>query len=131
MIGLVAIGFAGGFMVHQTMVQKMIENRVLHGPRVPLDDRMVRMLDLTDDQLVKLRPVLKEHHQRMREMDKGLREHRHELFESLHHALEEELTESQKEKMSGFLERQERFRGHLREGEHRKGERKRRFEKGN
>jgi Spy/CpxP family protein refolding chaperone len=128
MVGLVAIGFAGGFFMHQTMVKKAMEERALHGPRIPLGEKMIEILDLTEEQAKKLKPIMEDHHAKMRELDRTVRAGRKELFGSLKNALEAELTPDQHEKFQEFMQKQRNFHRGRKDRQKRREDRKMKYE---
>ena len=64
MIGLVLIGFVGGFFTHQTMTKKHFREVIERGPRI--HDKLIEILDLTEEQKERLNPILEAHHEEMR-----------------------------------------------------------------
>ncbi len=113
MIGLVAIGFIAGFHTNKIMVHKKVEDIAREGPKMPFHESMLKSLDLTEEQRLELKPVLKEHHQRLREIHRDFRIHRHQMMESFNEAIDPILTEEQKEKLKEHMKRKRRFQERL------------------
>ena len=105
MIGLVAIGFAGGFFTHAQLTRHHLKQVVKERTIPGFEERLFRVVRLTDEQKEKLSPVVKEFAKDLHRIHSHTRIDRKEVFDSLQVVLEDELTDKQMERFRRFIHR--------------------------
>lgn len=110
MIGLVAIGFAGGFFTHRSMAKSHFERVARTGTPMGFQERLLdEVLKVDDAQRANLEPIVKEFGRKMGELHKGIRVERGALMDSLCTVISQDLREDQKERLQKFAKRQKRM----------------------
>ncbi len=110
MVGLVAIGFAGGFFTHAQLTQHHLNQVAKEATIMGFEDRLFKVIGVEEEQRKRLEPIVKEYAQRMGKIHTDIHHDRKGTLDSLHHALQSELTEQQMERLGRFIHRQLRMR---------------------
>lgn len=107
LVGMVIGGFAGAFIERNRITDEF--EQIRRGKRGPfIDDflaRLTRQLDLTKEQRVRLRPVLKKGLDRMHALHDRLRPEIDKVFKLNELELKEQLTEAQQKKLDEMFRR--------------------------
>ena len=82
-------------------LKQVVNERTIPG----FEERLFRVLGVTDQQREKLSPVVKEFAEHLHRIHTHTRIDRKEVFDSLHVALENELTDKQMERFQRFIHR--------------------------
>lgn len=104
-VGLLLIGFAGGFYAHRMVtMQKLEEIREL-GRAPNFERHFFESINATPEQREQLDPIIAKHSTQMAAFLQESREKRRALMQELHHAVKPHLTAEQVEKMKKFSRR--------------------------
>ena len=104
-IGLLLIGFVGGFVSHRQMVKKEFNKVARMGEAPFFKERLLQAIDPTESQQAELDNILSAHGERMMKMMKENRAERQALVNQLEAALNPILDEDQKERLKAFNRR--------------------------
>ena len=120
MIGLVAIGFVGGFFTHAQLTKKHLlqvaKERTLGG----FEERLFRIVRASDEQQERLSKVVREYSESLHRIHAHAIQDRKQVFDSLRDAMKKELDEEQMKRLEEFIHRHLIFRAHREEKMHRR-----------
>lgn len=94
-IGLLFIGFVGGFFSHKAMVENRLSKLAAMRAEAGFRRHFLENIDATEAQKEKLVPVIKRYAIQMEELHAKSREHRRTLIEQMKSELKVHLTETQ------------------------------------
>lgn len=104
-IGLLALGFVGGFFTHrQVTIQKVQKVREI-GQARGFQRHLLDFLEPTAEQRAELQPIIERYADQMGEQWKAHRQERRALVEAMHQEIKPLLTESQIERLDEFSRR--------------------------
>ena len=104
-IGLIAIGFVGGFITHRQMVKQEVQ-KVSRLGQAPMFLRHIHeIVNPTEEQQKALEPILREHAMEMAKLMRSTRGERQDLLHELEVAVQPILTEEQIERLQHFNRR--------------------------
>ncbi|MEO0340101.1 MAG: hypothetical protein AAF242_12905 [Bacteroidota bacterium] len=104
-IGLILIGFVGGFITHRQMIKKEVTKVRQLGEAPFFLRHLMDVVDPTEEQRLELQPILREHAKAMGEHMRENRDQRQTLIKELEEKIHPILTEEQIERLERFNER--------------------------
>ncbi len=104
-IGLLAIGFVGGFFTHRTLVFNRIKHLTPPGIERGMERRLQHVLSPTDEQWKKLQPVIEKYTHELGNKAHQFHIERTNLHDSLNLKLRPLLENWQLERLNTFTER--------------------------
>ena len=104
-IGLLTIGFAGGFLTHRSLtVDKIKKVRELGKPR-GFQDGLFRLIEASETQRKQIEPIVREYGKRMGDLQKECGQERRVMMDSMHAEMQPFLNPDQIEKLEDFSKR--------------------------
>mgnify|MGYP006969582724 CR=1 FL=1 len=103
--GLVLIGFIAGFYVHRQMSMHFIGHVMEMRQPQGFEDHFVNRLNLDQEQLQQIRPIIKRYSGNIGELHQEFRDSRHHMIDSMHQEIRPYLNADQIEKMEHFSRR--------------------------
>ena len=119
MIGLVAIGFIGGYFTHAQMTKQHLRQVAREATIPGFEERLFRVLGLDEEQRKRLSPIVQEYAQQLHGVHSHVHQEREEILKSLRVAIKDELNDRQQERLERFLHRHSIFRPGERKLHHR------------
>ena len=106
-VGLISLllGIAIGFFTAGRITKRRIHRMVEMKKPPMLKERLEERLDLSTEQQEEFDRIFLDHMDRMRQIDRNMRKETIQEFEQLFNALDDELDESQSEKLEKFKKR--------------------------
>lgn len=111
-IGLLLIGFLGGYQTHRSMVKKHMKRMAKERLSPGFVDRMVDVLDIREGQVGDVKPILENYGKRLLESRKVEMERRRPILDSMRTELNVVLDDQQMDKLDHVIERMKRSRKH-------------------
>ena len=105
MIGLMAIGFVGGFYTHRTISKNVVQKVARLREAPGFQAHLYKMLQPTETQKEELAPILEKYAERMGTFHRQIRHERHHILDSMHQEILPYLDEKQKERLERFGKR--------------------------
>ena len=131
-VGLLLIGFTGGFFTNRELVKRHIQKVGDMGGGPRLHDHIYTAIEATEEQKKVLQPIIKEHGKELSKLMRETRTERKEIMDKMFAAVSEEISPTQQKQLTTFrekyLKRKRPFRG--RKGEFQK-KRERKPKEGN
>lgn len=111
-IGLLVIGFLGGYQTHRTMVKRHMKRVAKERISPGFVERMVDVLDIREGQAGEVKPILENYSGQLIESRKAELERRRPILDSMRLELAEVLDAPQQEKLDHVIERMKRSKRH-------------------
>ncbi len=104
-IGLILIGFVGGFITHRQMIKQEVTKVRQLGEAPFFMRQLMNVVDPTEEQRAQLQPILRAHAKTMGEFMRENRNQRQTLIKDLEAQIHPILTEEQIKRLEHFHER--------------------------
>lgn len=104
-IGLVLIGFVGGFYAHRQMSKHFMKSVMEMRQPKGFQEHFYSRIEATDVQREELKPIVEDYAARIGEQHRTFRKARHQLIDSMHTEVKPILTTAQVEKLDQFSRR--------------------------
>ena len=111
-IGLLAIGFVGGFVSHRQLTKKEMHRVVKMGEGNIMVRHIYNMVDPTEEQQEALEPILRRHAKEMAQLMRATRDQRQTLIHQLEADIKPILSKEQLDKLHEFHHRFREHRSH-------------------
>ena len=111
-IGLLLIGFLGGYQTHRSMVKRHMKRVAKERISPGFVDRMVDILEIREGQVSEVKPILENYSGQLIESRKAELERRRPILDSMRMELAEVLDGPQQEKLDHVIERMKRSKRH-------------------
>ncbi len=105
MIGLIAIGFAGGFFTHAQLTKKHLRQVAMERTLGGFEERLFRIVKASDEQQERLSKIVREYSESLHRIHAHTIQERKQVFDSLRVALQDELNEEQLKRLEEFIHR--------------------------
>ena len=107
-IGLLLIGFLGGYQTHRSMVKRHMKRVAKERISPGFVDRMVDVLEIREGQVGEVKPILENYSRQLIDSRKAELERRRPILDSMRMELAGVLDGSQKDKLDHVIERMKR-----------------------
>lgn len=105
MLGLVLIGFFAGFFLHRHLTHLHLERVSESGTAEGFREQFYSIIQPTNEQKQQIQPLIEDHIEKMRNLNREFRDNRTVLINDLHHHLEHHLDTHQMERFKEFSRR--------------------------
>ena len=104
-IGLVLIGFIGGFYAHRQMSMHFIQNVMEMRQPKGFQEQFFKRANISEEQQEKIQPIVEGYSNRLGNLHREFRENRHQLIDSMRSEINPHLLPEQIKQMERFSRR--------------------------